>query len=392
MAAGDHAIAHATQLVHRANSACIPGEKAVHRLVVVVEVLVDVQAAEIELQRIAGLELQVDHGAVAFAVLLEPRGVDRVGHVRIGRHAAGCIGEGAGWRIAEHFHAAPVHAFFVVLRGDGDAEGFCRIFPAVQQRRIRLALAGLVAVAIADGGGHLVGLQVERLARVHEHGATQAAFGQACFGRLDDFRTPQDLRCQQGVIETAAGLFAVEPDCLRHRVAVQKGEIEAGVGAVDADALALAKATVQGDAGNLRQRFGHVGAGELADVLGGDRFGNAGVVTLGVQRFFKAGADADHLHGIQFGGLWVGRMLCLGGEHQRHANGAGQQRSAVFHDVSPHHATGMDGGPALAGCTGGTRRSRSGDASGGALTTPRCGVADTSWPRRARRVARVRPT
>ncbi len=152
---------------------------------------------------------------------------------------------------------------------------------------------------------------------MHQHRATEAAFGQARFGGFEDFRTAQDLRGQQGVIETAAGLFAVEPDRLRDRMPVQKRQIEAGVGAVDTHALALPEASVQRHAGNLRERFGHVGAREFADVFGGDRLGDAGVVAFGIERFFQAGADADHLDGIQVGGLRTSAVLGLRSECQR---------------------------------------------------------------------------
>lgn len=317
VATGDHAVTDAAKLVHRRHGAGIPGQKAVHRLVVVVEVLIDVQAAQIELQRLAGLELQVDHGAVALAILLEPGRVDRVGYIRIGRHAACGIGESAGRYVAEHFHAAAVDAFFVMLRRHRNAEGLRRVLPAVEQRRVRFALAGLVAVAVADGRSHFVDLQIQRLPRVHQHRAAQAAFGEACFGGFENFRTAQDLRGQQRVIEPAAGLFAIKPDRLRNRMPVQERQIEAGVGAVDTHALALPEAPVQGDAGNLRERFGHVGAWEFADVFGGDRLGYAGVVAFGIERFFQAGADADHLDGIQVGGLRASAVLGLRSECQR---------------------------------------------------------------------------
>ncbi|MNV18248.1 hypothetical protein D3C71_1090690 [compost metagenome] len=336
VAAVDHAVAHVAELVDRTDGARVPGQEGVHRLVVVVEVLLDVQAAEVELEFVGRLELQVDHGAVALAVLLEPGGVDRVGHVRIGVHARR-IGEGGGLGVAEHFHALAVHALFIVLRGDVDAEGFLVVLPAVDRRGVRLALAGLVAVAVPHRGGHFIGAHVQRLAGMHQDGAAQAAFGQARFGGLDHFHAAQDQRRQQGVVEAAVGLLAVQPDRLRDRVAVQEGQVEAGIGAVDADPLTLAEATVQRDAGQLGQRLGDVGAGELADVLGGDRLGNGDVVALGVQRLFQAGADADDVDRIQVG-RGGGGFLRLRAEYQTAENGCRKQTLAVVHDVSPHQS------------------------------------------------------
>ena len=288
MSAGDDAVGADRQLVDLVGA---QREEVVHRLVVVGEVFLDVQSAEVELQRFARLQLQVEGDAVAFAGLLEPRGVDEVGHLRTGGHT-GHILEGGRRHIAEDLRALAIDLFLVVLRGDRDTPRLGGVLPAVQPGDARLLLFGLVVVIERAGAGQSVGFQVQRLARVHEHGAAQASFGQVRFGRFIDLDAADDLRRDLGLVEAAIGLLAEQPDGLRHRVAVEERQVEAGIGAVDADALALAEAAIDRYAGDLRHRLGYVRVRELADVLSAHRFDDGVGRALGLQRFEQTAANA----------------------------------------------------------------------------------------------------
>jgi hypothetical protein len=66
-------------------------------------------------------------------------------------------------------------------------------------------------------------------------------------------------------------------------MAVEESEVEARIGTVDADALALAEAAIDGDAGNLRHRLRYVGVRKLTQVLGAHRFDDGTGLALGIQ-------------------------------------------------------------------------------------------------------------
>ena len=121
---------------------------------------------------------------------------------------------------------------------------------------------------------------------------------------------------QQAVAHAAADrlhLAQHEPVASADRMTVDQGLGEAGIGATQADAIALVEAAFAGagradvDARQALQRVGHVLGRQLADVLGGDHFDVGGRVLLQRQRFRLAVADAGHRDGAQLLGLGLVR-------------------------------------------------------------------------------------
>src|SRR5690606_10517366 len=77
-----------------------------------------------------------------------------------------------------------------------------------------------------------------------------------------------------------------------HLPAVEQHQVEVGADAAHCDLGAFAHRAVDRHAGNALQRFGQVGIGELADVLGNDAVDDAGRIALEVHRRLQAAADA----------------------------------------------------------------------------------------------------
>jgi hypothetical protein len=118
------------------------------------------------------------------------------------------LGEGGRRHVAENLRALAIDSFLVVLRGDRDAPRLGGVLPAVEPGHTRLLVVGLIVVVEAAAGSEGVGIQIQRPARVHEHGAAEAAFGQARFGRLVDLDAADDFRRDLGLVEAAVRLLA----------------------------------------------------------------------------------------------------------------------------------------------------------------------------------------
>src|SRR5690606_7168251 len=112
---------------------------------------------------------------------------------------------------------------------------------------------------------------------------------------------------------TARDLVAVaERVRTRDLAAVERDHVVAGAETARGDLGAFAVAALDRDAGDALQRFGQVGIGELADVLGADRVDDTGGVALDPHRVLEAVAQArDHdrveRRRVLGGGL---RLLC----------------------------------------------------------------------------------
>ena len=163
--------------------------------------------------------------------------------------------------------------------------------------------------------GDLVAGDVERARVAHVDHARRAALDQARGGRLVDGDAVEELGREEVQVDFAVLVGRVEADRGRgDRRPVDGGLGEAVGQAADGDVEALAiHVTVELDARHARQRLGDVGVGELADVLGEDRIGEAGRIALGFGRVLQALAEALHHHAVQVGDLlgWRGLLSRL---------------------------------------------------------------------------------
>ncbi len=129
-------------------------------------------------------------------------------------------------------------------------------------------------------------LQFQRAPRLQDHRAADAAFVDARFRCLVQFRAAQQVRGQQRVVErarrVAVGLGGGDV------VAVQFGQHQFRGQAAHTDVLAFAAVAADDHAGHALQRIGHVLVGELAHVLGGDHIDHGVGVALVLQTFFRS--------------------------------------------------------------------------------------------------------
>jgi len=117
-------------------------------------------------------------------------------------------------------------------------------------------------------------------------------------------------------------------------MAVEQHAVERGVGAEDRDLLALAEATVDADAGDVRQRFGDVAVGELANILSGDDVDDGVGVALHRDRLLQRPAipgddDVVCCAILRIGGLGRGRR---GGRRVLRLGGAGDADDRGGHE------------------------------------------------------------
>lgn len=193
------------------------------------------------------------------------------------------------------------------------AQRLVLILPAIQRRCVRLAFVGTIVVAITHRAGERIAIQIERFARMHDHGAADGAFVDARFGRFIDLHQADHFRCQRAVVERAAvrvvGVSAPAGRC--NGLTIEQHAIERRIGTEDADFFALAELPVHGDAGQPRQRFGNIGIGKLADILGADRIDDRIGVALDVERLAQAGLVTHHLDFVQGGDRGTGLWWCL---------------------------------------------------------------------------------
>ncbi len=131
------------------------------------------------------------------------------------------------------------------------------------------------------------------------------------------------LVAADGVDESGGDLAAVHGDKVKRRAKPAHGNLRAF--AIDA---------ADRHTGNALQRFGQVGIGKLADILGRDGINHAALVALDVHRILEAGAHAGHHdHVIVVGVLRHGGH---GGTQCEHGHTHRQHRAAI---AANHAAT-----------------------------------------------------
>src|SRR5690606_15221384 len=150
----------------------------------------------------------------------------------------------------------------------------------------RATRAGLLAVVVVVGlqrVGDVVAGDVERTHVAHVHDTGRAALGQAGNRRLVDRDLVEELGREHVQVDFAVLVGRIQADRSGgDRSAIDRGLGEAAGQAADGDVGAFAvDVAVELDARDAGQRLCDVGVRELADVLGEDRIGEAGRVTLG---------------------------------------------------------------------------------------------------------------
>ncbi len=136
---------------------------------------------------------------------------------------------------------------------------------------------------------------VERPGAAHVDDAGRAAFEHLGQRALVDRQAGEELGREQVEVDLAVGVLQVgaagRGDGDRRVVELDAGE--AGAEAADRDFEALAGRLAGDDhAGDAVERLGDIGVGELADLFGEDRIGEADRIALGVDRAGEAAAIA----------------------------------------------------------------------------------------------------
>ncbi len=321
-----------------------------------------VVALELEAEIVGGqgqvvrrFELERQLRTLALALLLAHREVDRRRHEEVGVIVAGLVVEtrlsppvmdavlrlrasvdvhrGRGVVVVAvplvvlggHFHAAVGALLFG--HAHQDAETIVIAVPGIHRRQLRVGGLAGVGVRAFGRGETRVAFHVQRAPRMQDHGAADAAFVDARFRRLEQFRAGQHVGRQQRVVERARG-FVVgfgRGDV----VAVQLGQGEVGGQAAHADGFSLAAIAGDDHAGHALQRIGDVLVGEFADVFGGDDLDDRVGVALLFQALLDRVAIAGDRDLVQVGGagragLLRGRRCLLRGRHARQRGGCGQ--------------------------------------------------------------------
>ncbi|EEF23264.1 conserved hypothetical protein [Ricinus communis] len=189
---------------------------------------------------------------------------------------------------------------------------------------VRIGTLGLRVVggAAIDHGGEA--LEVERTVGAHVDHAGNAAFGQIGRLRFIHVHALQHGRRNVRQLDVAAGggeqFAAVQ----------QRGDARQ---AADQHGIGFAAVTAHLHAGDARQRLGHVGVRELADVVSDDGIDNVIGILLDFLRALRRPAHASHGHGGFRRWLYaVGRgFLCYNWEGAQQAR-RGQDGDAGFED------------------------------------------------------------
>ena len=141
----------------------------------------------------------------------------------------------------------------------------------------------------------------ERPHRLHVDRAGEALAEEGGVGGLVDHDAGEQLG---GVLVVFHGTAGAGADLF---AAVQQTGAEVAVHPADDDGLGATVLTLRGDAGQARQGFGDTDVGQLADVLGGDHFGDQGLFFLdGGGGGEAAGETAGHLEFFQEDDLFGG--------------------------------------------------------------------------------------
>src|SRR5690606_32724275 len=195
------------------------------------------------------------------------------------------------------------HAQLAALRGHAGqhAEGAVRVGPGPDHGAARAGLLAVVVVVGLQRVGQVGARHVERAHVAHVDHAGGAAFRQLGGRRLVDRQRVEELGREDVEVDLAVLVGRIQADRGgRHRGAVDGGLGEAVGQAADGDVQAFAvDVAVELDARHARQRLGDVGVRELADVLGEDRVGEAGGVTLGFGRVLQALPETADGHRIE---------------------------------------------------------------------------------------------
>jgi hypothetical protein len=177
---------------------------------------------------------------------------------------------------------------------------------------------------------------VQRPGGLHVEGCADAAGGQVGAAGLVHLDRRDRLGREVGEIERArvGGAAAARAKVgRRHLPAVEQHQVVVRADAAHGDLGAFAAAgAVDRHAADALERFGQVGVGELADVLGDDAVDHALGVALEVHGRGQAGADAGDHDGIQFADVIPSIHLLGdgmgGGRGQRDQQRRGQQAPA----------------------------------------------------------------
>ena len=179
----------------------------------------------------------------------------------------------------------------------------------VALQRIReIAGGGVVDARDADVGEEA--RVVERPRGLDVDRRADAAGGRRRAAGLVDLDCGDRFGRQVGEIERArvGGVGGLDARG-RHLAAVEQHQVEVGADAAHGDLRAFAHRAVDRHAADALQRFGQVGVGELADVLGDDAVDDALRIALEVHRRDEAAADAGDHHGVERLGIDI-RCRC----------------------------------------------------------------------------------
>ncbi|MNS73346.1 hypothetical protein D3C72_1067840 [compost metagenome] len=280
-------------------------------------------------------ELDRGHHTVALVVAGAAQRLDAVGEVGAsGNTGAVAVGGVLGGPRLVQAHLVFLDRHVAVRVADGDAQG-------VVHELVDVAGAEAVAVRVGVGGAAQRALLVaaadrddavgeaERTCGLHVDGARQALADQCRIRGLVHGHAVDQLG--RVLVELDAAVVAGAD----HFTAVEQGGGEIRRQAAHADHLRTTGHTLRGKAGQARDRFGDADIGQLADVLGGDRFNHRGGVLLGGDGAFDAATDAGDLHGIQVGGGGAGRRggglrgLCCCQRRRQYDGQRDAQRTAL---------------------------------------------------------------
>ncbi|MNU81323.1 hypothetical protein D3C71_709810 [compost metagenome] len=310
-------------------------------------------------------------GALALHAVDVVGGVLRAG-VDVG--GTGPVLDAVGVALARLRQGAPVTAFIALEGGPALGHG------GLVETGVALLVAGaqghaeaVIGVALAEDArqlaGHVgalqrarqivVGTVVDRLQAQADHrfgferaqrpdvdGGADAAGGIVGAGGLVHLHRRDRLGGDVGKVERArAGqaATAVAEVGGGHLAAIEQHQVEVRADAAHGHLGAFAAGgAVDRHAADALQRFGQVGIGELADVLGDDAIDHALAVALEVHRRCQAAADTGDLHRIERGGIGALRRGCGGrilrpGRAGQHSEQRGSEHRLAGYDLVRLH-------------------------------------------------------
>mmetsp|Transcript_61149 Transcript_61149/g.144410 ORF Transcript_61149/g.144410 Transcript_61149/m.144410 type:complete len:374 (+) Transcript_61149:2500-3621(+) len=281
----------------------------------VVRVVVQVQIVQAQVQPLHGTRLQGQVDGLALAVLHEHGGLDVAAPAVVGLDAT-----------------ADVVALLDRAR-DEQAQGLGLIAPAVQARRLT-ARATDAALAELDADKAGVSGLVQWHARLHDHGAADATFGQVGLRGLVDLHAADQLGRQQRVVEGAVHVLLVVPAGGSDGLSVQRCVGHLRVGAADRHRRADTEVAANRNPRNASQRLPDVGVGQLAHVFRRHRVDHGAGILFDVGSRLQRCTDAgdDHLFELRGCGVLGPAGQRQGQQGQRHGgrDGGGSDLHSLF--------------------------------------------------------------